>query len=78
MPANEGIVPLVTFLDEPGPDGLALTIEADGTGAIYPAVYLRRDGRVEEHLMPGHPLLDFRTSEHRAQLASILDRLGVS
>jgi thioredoxin reductase len=72
-----GIVPLVTFLDGAGPDGIALTIEADGTGAIYPAVYLRADGRVEEHLLPVHPLLDFRTSEHREQLAAILGRLGV-
>ena len=72
-----GIVPLSTFLDDGGPDGVALTIEADGSGAIYPAVYLRRDGVIEEHLLPPNPLLDFRTSEHRAQLADVLDRLGV-
>jgi thioredoxin reductase len=72
-----GIVPLSTFLDDGGPDGVALTIEADGTGAIYPAIYLRREGGIEEHLLPPNPLLDFRTSEHREQLASILERLGV-
>src|SRR5439155_11997522 len=43
-----GIVPLATFLDDGGPDGIALTIEADGTGSIYPAVYLRNDGRIAE------------------------------
>ena len=32
-------------------DAMAPTLEADGTGAIYPAIYIRRDGRVEEHLM---------------------------
>ena len=72
-----GIVPLSTFLDDGGPDGVALTIEADGTGAIYPAIYLRRHDAVEEHLLPPNPLLDFRTSEHRQQLAAILDRLGL-
>ena len=72
-----GIVPLVTFLDDGGPDGIALTIEADGSGAIYPAVYVRRAGRIEEELLPTHPLLDFRTSEHREQLAGALDRVGI-
>jgi hypothetical protein len=74
---HDGIVPLSTFLDEGGPDGVALTIEADGSGAIYPALYLRRDGAIEEQLLPPNPLLDVRTSEHREQVASILDRLGV-
>jgi thioredoxin reductase len=74
---DEGIVPLTTFLDGAGPDGLALTIEADGTGAIYPAVYSRRDGRTTEHLLAPHPLLDFTTMEHRRQLADVLDGLGI-
>ena len=72
-----GIVPLATFLDDGGPDGIALTIEADGTGSIYPAVYVRNDGRIAEHLLPPHPLLDFRTSEHRDQLSAILGTLGL-
>ena len=75
---NEGIVPLTTFLDEAGPDGVALTIEADGTGAIYPAVYTRRDGRTAEHLLAPHPLLDFTTMEHRRQLQDVLSVIGIS
>src|SRR6185312_15109706 len=51
-PRDEGIVPLAAFVDGLGDDGagdaLALTLEADGTGAIYPVTYLRRGGRVEE------------------------------
>jgi thioredoxin reductase len=74
---DEGIVPLTTFLDGTGPDGLALTIEADGTGASYPALYARRSGAIEERLLPSHPLLDFRTSEHRAELSSILEGIGI-
>ncbi len=74
---DDGIVPLTTFLDGGGPDGLALTIEADGTGASYPAIYVRRRGAIEERLLPSHPLLDFRTAEHRAELVGILDGLGI-
>jgi hypothetical protein len=51
-PRDEGIVPLAAFVDGLGDDGtedaLALTLEADGAGAIYPVIYLRRGGRVEE------------------------------
>jgi hypothetical protein len=74
---DDGIAPLTTFLDDGGPDGLALTIEADGTGAIYPAVYSRRAGKTAEHLLAPHPLLDFTTMEHRRQLADILGGLGI-
>jgi thioredoxin reductase len=74
---DEGIVPLAAFLDDGGPDAIALTIEADGSGAIYPVAYLRLSGRTEENVLPSHPLLDFSTDEHRAALASSLARLGI-
>ena len=43
-----------------------MTVEADGTGALYPVVYVaaRRD-RLEEHALPAHPLLDFATMDAR-------------
>ena len=70
---DEGIWPLAPFVDdETGPDALAVTLEADGTGAIYPAVYIRRNGVVEERLMTPHPLLDYSTDESRRELADIL------
>jgi thioredoxin reductase len=75
---DEGLVPLTVFLDGGGPDGLALTIEADGTGAIYPCVYVRREGRVTEHLLPPHPVLDFGTLEHRRAMADVLSQLGIN
>ena len=49
-----------------------MTLEADGTGAIYPAVYVRRNGAIEERLMTPHPLLDYDTPDARVQLADIL------
>jgi thioredoxin reductase len=73
---DEGPLPLTHFLDSEGSDGVAMTVEADGAGAIYPVVYVRRAGRTEEHALEPHPLHDFRTREHRAQLAGILAGLA--
>ena len=69
---NEGILPLAHFLDAGPPNAVAATLEADGTSAIYPAIYLRRAGAVSEHLMTPHPLLDYETADARRQLAEIL------
>jgi hypothetical protein len=69
---DEGILPLVHALDGMDGDLVAMTVEADGTGAIYPVVYIRSGGRVSEHPLPGHPLLDFATQEHRDALAGAL------
>jgi thioredoxin reductase len=77
---DEGIVPLVHALDSLDGDLIAMTVEADGTGAIYPVVYARHEGRIEEHALPGHPLLDFATADHRtataAAIASVLPSYG--
>jgi thioredoxin reductase len=73
---DRGIVPLASFVDSTGPDGLALTIETDAEGDIHPAVYLRRGGKVQEHLLPGNPLLRFDTAEHRRQLQMLVEELS--
>ena len=36
--------------DDGAGDAIALTLEADGSGAIYPVLYVRRDGRLDEHM----------------------------
>jgi thioredoxin reductase len=69
---DEGILPLVYALDELDRDLVAMTVEADGNGAIYPVIYVRHAGRMEEHVLPGHPLLDFETAEHREAAASAM------
>jgi thioredoxin reductase len=76
--ADEGIQPLAHFLDSGGPDAIAATIEANAEGAIYPVLYSRREGHVEEHVLPGHPLNDFGTAEHRRALASLLAEAGIA
>jgi hypothetical protein len=70
-----GIQPLVHALDGMTLDLVAMTVEADGTGSIYPVVYVRREGRLAEHALPAHPLLDFSTADHRAALAGALATL---
>jgi thioredoxin reductase len=75
-PRDEGIVPLAAFVDGLGDDGtgdaLALTLEADGSGAIYPVLYLRRDGRVEERMIDPDPLLRFDTPDVRRRVEEIV------
>jgi thioredoxin reductase len=76
--SDAGILPLAHFLDTVGSNGLAATIEANAEGAIYPVIYVRSSGRTEEHVLPGHPLHDFGTDEHRRALVSLLAGLGVA
>ena len=75
-PRDEGLVPLEAFVDDAGDDGagdaVALTLEADGSGAIYPVVYIRRDGRLEEHTFEPDILLRYDTPEVRRRLAEIV------
>jgi thioredoxin reductase len=76
---DRGFHPLAAFVDgmedgAPG-DAVAVTVETDTTGDIHPAVYVRRDGNVSDHVLDGDPLHDFTTANHRRQLASLLDGL---
>ena len=74
---DDGILPLQLFVDGQGPDGVAIAVEANPAGELYPAVYVRKDNAVTEHLLPSNPLLDFETAEHRRQLADALKPLGI-
>ncbi|MFN2543839.1 MAG: NAD(P)-binding domain-containing protein [Actinomycetota bacterium] len=71
-PRDDGIVPLQDFADRSGSDAVAICVETDDHGEIHPAVYVRRNDRVEDHVLPGDPLLRFDGSEHRAELTSLL------
>ena len=75
--ANEGIVdqgiePLAYFVDSTGPDAVAIAVETDAENDTHPAVYVRRGGRVDEHLLPSDPLNEYEGAEHRSQLAAVL------
>ncbi len=64
------------MLDAGGPDAVILTLEADGSGAIYPVVYVRQGGRMEERTLQPDAFLDFSGPEHRAELAAAIATLA--
>jgi thioredoxin reductase len=80
-PRDEGIVPLAAFVDALGDDGggdsIALTLEADGNGAIYPVLYLRQAGRVEERAIEPDALLRYDTPATRARVVEIVAEVGI-
>jgi len=72
---DEGILPLQHFVDTPGPDAVVIVLETDQSGDHHPAVYLRRDGRITEHVLASDPLHNFETGEHTRQLTALLHGL---
>lgn len=72
---DDGIVPLTHFVDAAGPDAAAITIESDAEGSIYPVLYVRRDGHVDENVLAPTRTHDYRTAEHRALVTDRLKRL---
>jgi thioredoxin reductase len=77
-PRNEGIEPLSRFLDGGGPDAVAMTVEADGTGAIFPVLYVRHADQTEEHVLEPDPLHDYEGPTYRRAVGQILERLSPS
>ena len=69
---DEGIVPLADFVDRGTADACAVAVEYDADGTIVPAVYVRRDGKLAEHVLPPHPLNAFDTAEHGRELTARL------
>ncbi len=71
---DEGFQPLAAVLDAEGPDAIVATVEADGTGANFPVIYLRREGAIEEHALDPHPFLDYTTPDHRRRVEELVER----
>lgn len=75
---DDGIQPLTAFLDDhDGSDAVAMTLEADGSGAIYPVAYVRRAGAVSEVALDPHPVNHFETADGRARLADAVRAIGI-
>ena len=72
---DDGILPLAHFVDGVGEDSAAVAVEMDGDGTIYPAVYLRRGGRLREHQLDPHPTYAFDSDGHRRDLEVLLGSL---
>jgi len=69
---DEGVSPLSHFVDTPGPDAVAVTLEPTPEGHIYPAVYIRRKGAVEERVLDADPLNDYHGAAVQRALEEIL------
>jgi thioredoxin reductase len=73
---DDGVQPLAEVLDVAGPDALAATLEADGSGAIYPVIYSRLGGRIVERAIDPDPLLRFDTTDTRLAIDELARRIG--
>jgi len=72
---DAGIQPLAYFVDDSRPevaDGVGVALEANGKDDPYPAIYVRSGGKVSEHLLPPHPLLDFEGADYQREAASLM------
>lgn len=72
---DEGTQPLTHFLDADGPAGVGVTLEADGSGAVYPALFTRTRGTTGEHLLEPDVRMRYDGPEARTAIASVLERL---
>jgi hypothetical protein len=60
------------FVDAVGEDSVAVAVEMDSAGTIYPALYVRRAGKLSEHQLDPHPTYAFDSPAHRAALEALL------
>lgn len=73
---DDGVQPLAHVLDSTGPNALAATLEADGTGAIYPVVYTRIDGRIVEQSIEPDAMLRYDSADSRRAIDELVGRVG--
>jgi thioredoxin reductase len=72
---DDGVQPLAHVLDAGGRDALAVTLEADGSGAIYPVLYTRIGGRIVEQAIEPDPLMRFDTADARRMIDDLARRI---
>jgi thioredoxin reductase len=73
---DDGVLPLTHFLDAGGPDALAATLEADGSGAIYPVIYTRIGSKVVEQAIEPDPLMRIDTADARHLISDLAGRVA--
>ena len=72
---DDGILPLQIFVDEPGPDAVAVAVEMAADGTIYPAVYVRHANRVSEYQLDPHPLNEFLGEPYVRDVSALVEPL---
>jgi hypothetical protein len=65
-------VPLAHFLDNCPRGSVAVAVEMDSEGEIYPIAYTRQREEIDEHELPQHHLHDFAGEEYVRELQSLL------
>jgi thioredoxin reductase len=73
---DEGVQPLAHALDDDGPDAIAITLEADGSGAIYPVLYTRIGGTTTDYAIDPDPFLRYGTPDARRAIEAVVARLS--
>jgi thioredoxin reductase len=68
---DDGILPLQVFVDEPGPDAIAVAVEMAADGTIHPQVYLRERNNVSERPLDPHPLHEYESEPYRRVLSEL-------
>jgi len=66
------IVPLAHFLDHCERGSVAVTVEMNSEGEIYPVAYTRAGEEIDERVLPPHHLHDFEGGEYQRELQSLL------
>jgi thioredoxin reductase len=72
---DAGIQPLSHALDDKGPNALLVTMEADGSGAIYPVLYSRVRGTIGERMLEPDPLMRYDGAAARKAIAEVVGAL---
>jgi hypothetical protein len=73
---DDGVMPLTEFLDNGTGDALAATLEADGSGSIYPVVYSRSDSKVAEHVLEPDSLVGHQSADARRVITELAGRIA--
>jgi thioredoxin reductase len=66
------VLPLAHFLDHCEHGSIAVTIEMDAEGAIYPVAYVRAGEEIDEKQLPPRHLNDFSGGEYRDALERLV------
>jgi thioredoxin reductase len=66
------VVPLSHFLDHCERGSVAVAIEMNEDGEIYPVAFARRGEEIEERALPPNPLHDFGGDDYRRELEGLL------
>ena len=65
-------ISLAHFLDHCERGSVAVTIEMNAEGEIYPVVYGRQREEIDERVLPPQHLHDFQGDEYRRELQPLL------